>query len=250
MEAIYSESFFISANEANAEQELALPLLIARIIDVATDHANSLHIGNPDMTDISGGWVLSRLTVEMNRYPRVNEFFKIRTWVPSFNRHFSERSFDILDGEGETIGHANSIWMILNTQTREGMPLTHFTLAPELTGRPAAPIARQAKHHPIGEAERSEPDRHYRFCYCDLDCYRHVNTVRYVTLLLNSFTLDDFDRTRVGRFELSFLREAHYDLTVTVRRRDDNPLQSSISLIGEDDGRPVLFSRIIRENRE
>lgn len=249
MEAIYSERFFISANEANAEQELSLPILTSKIIDVATDHANSLHIGNPDMTDISGGWVLSRLTIEISRYPKVNEFFSVRTWVSSFNSRFSERSFEILDGEGRTLGYANSIWMILNTETREGLPLTHFSLAPELTGRPLAPIAKQTKHHPIAEEEISVPDRHYRFGYCDLDCYRHVNTVRYIMLLLNSFTLDDFDRTRVRRLELSFLREAHYDMTVTVRRRDEDTMQSSFSLVSDDDGRPVLFARIMRETR-
>lgn len=246
----YSEKFFISAGEANAEQELALPILTARIIDVATAHANSLHIGNPDMTELNGGWVLSRLTIEMKRYPKVNENYTIRTWVCSFNRHFSVRSFDILDDDDNILGYANSVWMILNTETRESIPLTHFSLDESLL-EPEAPIGRQAKHFPIPEEARNVADRLYRFSYTDLDCYRHVNTVRYVNILLNCFTLEDFDRTRVGRFELSFLREAHYGETVTVRRADDreDPMLSAISLVSEEDGKPVLFARLHRMNK-
>lgn len=59
--------FFVSANEANAQRELAAHILVTNIIDVATEHANQLRIGNPDMVSVNGGWVLSRLTIEMQK---------------------------------------------------------------------------------------------------------------------------------------------------------------------------------------
>jgi len=65
MKQEYTESHFLSAGEVNAEGEMSLPILASKIIDIATAHANSLGIGNPDMPDTDMGWVLSRLTVEM-----------------------------------------------------------------------------------------------------------------------------------------------------------------------------------------
>lgn len=251
MQPRYSETFFLSAGEVNAEQELALTVLTAKIIDVATAHANSLHIGNPDMTGINGGWVLSRLTIEMERYPKVNETYTLETWIVSYNRHFSERAFRVLDAGGNTLGHAISVWMILDTVTHAGLSLDHFSLSPELIDGTVPPIERQARHRTFAPEEASAPDGKYTFRYCDLDCYRHVNTVRYVSVLLNSFTLEDFDTTRVDRFELAFLREAVYGMKVAVRRRDDdgNPLASSFSLTDSADGRPVLFARLRRSRR-
>ena len=116
---VYSQAFFLSAGEVNAEAELSLPLLTAKIIDIATAHANSLGIGNPSMEERGAGWVLSRLTIEMTRYPRVNENYTLSTWVESWNRHFSVRCFCISDPEGKPMGYARSIWMVMNTRTRD-----------------------------------------------------------------------------------------------------------------------------------
>ncbi len=48
-EKVLTQSFFISAGDCNAEKELSLTLLTAKLIDIATKHANMLGIGNPCM---------------------------------------------------------------------------------------------------------------------------------------------------------------------------------------------------------
>ena len=58
MEAIYSEEFFISANESNPEGELAVNVLVNSLIEIATLHANLSGFGNPHMQDLNAGWVL------------------------------------------------------------------------------------------------------------------------------------------------------------------------------------------------
>ncbi len=69
---IYKETYFISAGDTDASGHLSLPLLTSRIIDIATAHANSLGIGNPSMQQLNLGWVLSRLTIEMQEFPPVS----------------------------------------------------------------------------------------------------------------------------------------------------------------------------------
>ena len=118
MEKRFSQQFFVSANEANAQGELSAHILVTNIIDVATRHANALHIGNPDMTDTDGGWVLSRLTIEMSEWPKVNTHYRLTTWIESYNRHFSERAFRIDDVDGNTLGYSRTIWMVIDTKTR------------------------------------------------------------------------------------------------------------------------------------
>ena len=69
VEKIYRQSFFLSAGETNPEQEMSVPVLVSKIIDVATAHANALGIGNPSMVEMRAGWILSRVSVEMVRWP-------------------------------------------------------------------------------------------------------------------------------------------------------------------------------------
>lgn len=254
MEKRLKQSFFVSANEANAQGVLGLPVLVTNIIDIATRHANALHIGNPDMTDSGGGWVLSRLTVEMQHWPEVNTEYSLTTWVESWNRHFSERAFAITDADGNICGYARTIWMVIDTETHRNLGLSHLSLPAEMIDGTGVPVERQTRHVPLltpsdPATQRqwlaaTEPVRHYRFKYCDIDYYRHVNTVRYVMLLLNQFSLKEMDAHHLRRLELSFMREARYDMTVDIlcHRAD---MTSTFTLCEQDDHlTPLLFARI------
>lgn len=261
MKSVYKETFFLSAGEANAEQEMSLPVLVAKLIDIATAHANSLGIGNPSMKEMNAGWVLSRLTIEMETYPKVNDTYEIETWVVTFNRHFSERAFCISSADGNVIGYARSIWMVMDTVSHTNVGLSHLTLPPEIEEGPTPPIAKQAKHALIvteadeelqkGVLAASHPPFPYIFKYCDLDSYRHVNTVRYVTLLLNRYSLDEHDHNLFYRLELSFLHEAKYGMHTVLLRSDADSSVGCVSsfLLQQSDSSPLLFARIFTRPR-
>lgn len=242
-EAILTHSFYLSAAECNAQQEMSLPLLAQKLIDVATEHANILGIGNPNMPNPDMGWVLSRLTVEMNRYPHENTNYSITTWVEDWNRHFSRRAFSIADEEGNIMGYARSIWMVLNTSDRSNAGLTGLNFKPEWISNMECPIPMQEKH------VRIEPDDNspvYRFKYCDIDFYRHVNTVRYIDLLLNQFDMQDYDENIIKRLELSFLHEASYGMEIRIMKQtsETNALLHRLYLEKSDASMPILYSRL------
>lgn len=262
MESKIYRSYFLSAGDANAEGELSLPVLTNKIIDIATEHANSLGIGNPSMVELHAGWVLSRLTIEMKRYPKVNDSYILSTWIEDFNRHFSIRCFKIESPEREVYGYSRSIWLVMNSIERSNVGLSHLNLPGEMIIGDPAPIARQEKHFPIFPDEigkkiskkflsTTHPPFDYRFTFCDLDSYRHVNTVKYIDLLLNQFSLKEHDSFMVNRLELSFLHEAAYGLETKLFRADSdiNPLLSSFQLSSATDLSPLLFARILRIKR-
>ncbi|MDE7418689.1 MAG: acyl-[acyl-carrier-protein] thioesterase [Muribaculaceae bacterium] len=242
-ETIITRTYYLSAAECNAQQEMSLPLLAQKLIDVATEHANILEIGNPSMPSHDMGWVLSRLTVEMDRYPRENTDYSITTWVEDWNRHFSRRAFSISDANGNILGYARSIWMVLNTSDRSNAGLSGLNFNPEWISEIECPIPMQEKH------ARIEPDGNesvYRFKYCDIDFYRHVNTVRYIDLLLNQFSMQAYDDNIVNRLELSFLHEASYGMEVRIMKQcvDTDRHLYRLYLESADGIRPILYSRL------
>ncbi|MDE6835460.1 MAG: hypothetical protein K2J03_00705, partial [Muribaculaceae bacterium] len=89
----------------------------------------------------------------------------------------------------------------------------------------------------------------YTFRYNDIDFYRHVNTVRYVSLLLNSYSLEEFDKSFIRRLELSFLHEGNFGETVEIRRFNHDSSLSSFSLFSTKKNLPILFARIGLEER-
>lgn len=258
MTPFIEKTYFLSANDANAEGLLSLTSLTSNIIDIATDHANALGIGNPSMADMKAGWILSRLTIDLKKSPKVNTHYILKTWIEDFNRHYSARCFSISSPDGEIYGYSRTIWLIIDTESHKNLGLGHLTLPDDLILGDKAPIPMQEKHFPIvgdeeeisGKAIRATHKPFlYTFRYCDLDFYRHVNTVRYVTMILNQFTLKEHDTTRVKRIELSFLHEASYAMETKMLRSDspDDPLVSALQLSDNSNGKPLLFARVKRE---
>jgi acyl-ACP thioesterase len=257
MKAELSQTFFLSAGETNAEGELSLPLLVSKIIDIATAHANALGVGNPAMASLHCGWVLSRVAIEMESYPKVNSNYTLTTWMERFNRHFSERIIMISDTDGKIYGYARTIWMVLNTETHESMDLSHLNLNTDMVSDRPCPIERQGKHHlvlpkdyegemPRGALRATAPDWEYTFRYCDLDFYRHVNTVRYVSLLLNRFDLERMDANRVKRLEISFMREGKYGTSVRLSRSEsEDGKDVAFAISDKDTNAEIMFARVL-----
>lgn len=211
----YTHTYFLSPAESNPMQRMPITLLLARLIEVATIHANMLKIGFADLAKHNLSWVLARVAIEMKRYPHVNEHYTIGTWVETFNTHGSERSFEILDSSGRAMGYARSTWVAINKTTRQAGVLTS-EIDPELfINDKECPIARPERLRPIADIDADINE--YRFKYSDIDFNRHVNSCKYVELLLNQWSLDFHDNHRLERFEIAYTREAYFDDKVRVK---------------------------------
>ena len=205
----YTHKYFLTAGECNAQQQMPITLIAQRVIEVATEHANILGVGYADLIKSKEGWVLSRLTIEMTRYPGINEEYSLTTWIEGFNRLYSERNMEIQDGKGETIGYVRSIWVAIDMETRRPCDLTKIDwLAKTISDRPC-PIAKQSRLLPIKPEEATLSVQH-RFKVSDIDFNRHVNSVRYMDAFLNKWDLEHFDNNDIARFEIQYLHETHF----------------------------------------
>lgn len=222
----YSERYFLAAGECNPEGELPLPLLVTRVIGVATGHANAWGVGYDRLIRDNQGWVLSRVTVEMKRYPRVGEYYTLSTWIEGYNRHFSQRNMALTADDGTVYGYVRTIWMVINFATRESGDISALQyIAENVLTRPC-PIEPQRALRPF-EAQAGVK---HTFGYIDCDFNRHVNTVRYVDLLLDRFPLDFHDANSVKRLEVAFVKESRYDETADITLAETSPLDYRIDI--------------------
>lgn len=207
LQEIYTRRFRLTAAQCNAQRELAPAMLVQHIIEVATEHADALGVGFKNLAANGTLWVLSRCAFEVKRYPRLLEEYSLTTWVEAYNRHFSERNFEIKGEGGEVIGYARTIWVSIDLKTRRPANLDNFDFLQQIVFDKECPIDRQGKLHPIEPPQMCHP---YRFQVSDIDVNRHVNSSRYVELIINQMDLETYDNFFVSRFEIEYRREAHY----------------------------------------
>lgn len=238
MNRTHQHTYHLTAGECDATGSLPLTTLTERIIEVATEHANILGIGYSTLVTRGIGWVLSRLSIEMTQYPGINDTYVITTWIENFNRHFSERNMQITDGDGNTIGYARTVWVTINYKERKMADLSFMTEMDLPQEDLPCPIAKMPR---LKSPKPGSNEFDYTFRYCDLDFNRHVNTVRYIDLILNRWPLEKYDANYIGRFDISFAHECYFHQKVRVRTDQDNEL-SDCELLR--DGEKVVSAMI------
>ena len=239
----FSADYFLTPGECNGEQRMPLWLLVNRIIEVATLHANSWNAGYRTLKAKNQAWVLSRVAVEMKEFPPVETRYRLTTWVESYNRHFSERNVEIATVDGKILGYARTIWSIIDTETREGCDLSAVDAIREnVESERECPIAKQSRVRAVEHRRESR----YTFRYSDIDFNRHVNSVHYITLLLDQWPLEHYDSHTLRRFEIAYMREGYVGEEVTVGV-DDAALDNSLAEIVTADGTVLCRARLVFE---
>ena len=209
---VYSHEFFLAAGECNAESMMPLPLLVNRLIRVATEHANLMNVGYARFAPEGRGWVLTKLAIEMQRYPRVNDNYTIKSWIEAAGKLLSFRNFAIYCN-GEVVGYVRSEWAMIDMNTRKMTALS--------SGKELAEAARPDVPCPMAPPSRILPVKQgrtgtYTFGYCDVDFNRHVNTIRYIERFMDQWPMEHYDHYLVSRFEIVFMRECRYGATVNI----------------------------------
>ncbi len=223
---LFTKEYYISPGDCSGQGELPVWRLLDNLIETATYHANSWGVGYAKLIQENRTWVLSRVAIEMKRYPHVNETYTVTTWVDSFNRHYSQRYFKIADTQGNTLGYAKTIWVVIDLTTRASCDISALSYIAENVFPQPCPIEGQSR------IRLTEPSRtaHHSCLFTDIDFNRHVNSTRYVCLFLNQWSMEHYDSYFTSRFEISFMKEAYAGEELTITVDESDPLDAKLSL--------------------
>lgn len=210
MEKSYTEKCVLRSCACDIRGEWKPSAILEAMQESAGEHCARLGIPRRVMDELGVAWVLSRTRVVMDRLPRLNETVSVSTW-PTPPRHlFYPRVNAFCDSEGNAIGAATSLWLLMDLNTRRVVNheevLRHL---PENADMPAG--------IPIGMArplEGAAEVRELAAPYADFDLNGHVNNTRYLDWTLNALGHAALAEKRVVEFSVSYDREIRPNETV------------------------------------
>ena len=197
----YQEQFKIRSSEIDANQFATLPAICTLLQEVAGNHAHQLNFDITDLQEDKLTWVLHRLNIEMERFPKWREEITIQTWPSSGDGLRAYRDFIILDEHGQKIGHCISYWLMMNIETRRPtrIPKNILAMAPAESEHV---LAVDKPDYP--EIEHPDQSAPFKVRKTDLDLNQHVNNVRYIEWALSSLP----EGIRVHKLDIQFMAES------------------------------------------
>ncbi len=138
--------------------------------------------------------------------------------MSAFSRISTQRDFVAFDDEGK-IAEVSSEWLIINMENRRPVFINDFV--PRLEeicitegALPKFKHIRQSKNTANEQFERS-------VLYSDIDINRHLYSMRYLQMALDTIDIDYFRKYRITDIDVNFIAEVLWGENVDLIRRSE-----------------------------
>lgn len=170
------EEFRVRAYETNPEGGLRLLSLINYMEEAAWLHSHALGFSVDHLLQKGVSWVMQRLRLDVNRWPRHNEHVFVDTWASGLDRFLTYRDFKIYDQNHALVATAKTHWIVLDIATRRMIRIPEFIAAARFSvERDNLPVLSEK----IIKADGHQALHEYQVLARDIDRNGHVNNANY-----------------------------------------------------------------------
>lgn len=201
--------------------DLSLGILGNHLLNCSNIHASQRGFGIEKLNVEHATWVLSRLSIEMNRYPQEAECFNIDTWISKVYRLFTDRCYAIESNNGEILGYGKSVWAMIDMKNRKPLDLEEAFAdnTDAFVCDKECPIDKPGRIR----VKNGELVHKHSVVYGDLDMNGHLNSIRYIEHALNTFSLDYHKVNFLRRFEIAYVAESYYNDVISIYKEEVSP---------------------------
>lgn len=150
-------------------------------------------------------WVLTRIKVDIERYPNWNEEIILETWFHKPKKYQIERDFVVKDLDGNIIIRAISNWIIFDIKERKMKSIDSFktTYSDYIDEKAIDCDFRKIKT--IEEVDIA----YKRLIGCsDIDANKHLNNSKYIDFIIDCFSISELEKYYAHSIQVDYLNEA------------------------------------------
>jgi medium-chain acyl-[acyl-carrier-protein] hydrolase len=241
----FEKEYAVHVYETGPDGILSIHALFNYLQDIASDHAIILGFGREALMRESRFWVLSRIYAEITQMPKWEDRIVITTWPNGTDKLFALRNFEVCYKDGRHIASATSSWLILDRITKKIQRPDTILSKFYSDLHPNQSLLRYASKLDF-HVDDSDISDLYKIKVSDLDINLHVNNVRYLTWVSDTYTLDFVLNNVPKSAEINYLAESQSGDVVIIKTMADQADNSIIghSVIRMNDNKELCRIRI------
>jgi medium-chain acyl-[acyl-carrier-protein] hydrolase len=208
------EQFRVRSYEADSLGRLQVPILCRMLQEAATAHAAELGVAVDALVDNGVAWVLSRLDLHVERWPRCDDDIVVETWPAAMNRLITERRFRLLNATGGTLGEASTLWLILDLERRRPVRLP-AQVADQLSKLELSPDP--VRPQELVPPEDATSELAFTVRRSDVDLAGHANNTSFVEWIVEAVPDEVWTSCDLSELSIQFIAECRRGQTVLSR---------------------------------
>lgn len=247
IDGVWSERFRVRTYETDPHGTVSVQSLCNYFQEAAGNHALDYGVAVENLLEQGLTWVLSRLHVQIDSYPKRGDIVRVETWPSGLEGLFAMREFLFIredETEGDVVvGRGASAWPVVDVARRRPIRLPAFVETLRVPDRPRAFAGTFDRLKLPAEAAH---EQRFHVRYSDLDANRHVNNVCYAEWAVETVPANTDETYRLATLDLHFRAETTLGETVVAQAQEigtEDGLVYAHQLVRAADGREVARAR-------
>lgn len=196
--------------------KLSVPSMFSLFMDIATDHAEQLHLSAKDLGE-NLFWLAVKTKIKINKRPCMTEKVTLATWPEKAVRVRANRHYTISD-ENEVLVAGKTEWAVISTETGRLQRLNDiygedFSFCEDVsTDEVYARVSDDFSDASVlGE---------YTIRSTDIDVGQHMNNAFYIRALFSLFSTKELREREITEIDISYKAQSFEGETLTVKVRE------------------------------
>jgi medium-chain acyl-[acyl-carrier-protein] hydrolase len=201
---ILHSAFKVTSADTDMDARLRPGALLNFLIQSAIQSADALGFGFGGLRQEKLFWVLSRMTIHINRPLKWYDIVDVETWPKDIDGLMYLRDYILRDHSGIVVSTATSGWLAVNIETKR---------PGKIEGIQATILDRLKSKHAI----ESHPEKlpgivpdttcEKAITYFDIDLNKHVTSTRYVDWMMDSIPSDYLVNHYPSSISINYMKE-------------------------------------------
>ncbi|MGN0189962.1 MAG: acyl-[acyl-carrier-protein] thioesterase [Candidatus Cryptobacteroides sp.] len=239
----FTQRFVIPCYDTDSQFRLRPSSFMDFAQEIANCHATALGFGYDDLMRTRTVWVLSRMHIHFDEYPKWRDEVVLKTWHKGRDGLFWLRDFGMEAADGRSLVRATTSWLVLNIDTRHISRDT--AILDEGTACSENAIERACDKLSAPKDTARTGMGFHKVTYSDVDMNSHTNNAKYLQWVTDALGYDFMTCGDIRDIKINFNGETRPGETVSMFR-SDSP-DGTICIDGTtEDGRSAFRMEISR----
>ena len=201
---IWREKVDVRFGDVDRSDRLTLGSIFSFFQEAAISHAADLGVGRDAMSSTGQGWILSRISIFIERRPGYGETIQVSSWPRRWEKLLAMRDYEIRDSSNKPVVRGRGGWLVLDIEKRR--PLRAQAVMEDLPPNegidafPAGPAGLNPQEDLSKKMERAA-------LYSDIDYYGHANNARYIQWIQDATDAEILTNADQIRLDINYLSE-------------------------------------------
>lgn len=243
MENFYTETKTLRAYDVDINNKIKINVIFNILQDVAAQDAERYGFGYSAFMESNFAWLLQWVKLEIIDYPSLGDEIVVKTWAKCKYKLYSMRDFLIYNSSGKIICKSTSGWIPVNRNTKRIVDIKDLPSEIKYNKDHSALDDYPSKLNGIGNKEILFIRK---IRYTDIDLNQHVNNTKYIEMMLDAFSLNEYKNAEIGTLTVSFLSESFIndEIEISVYNQTEHENTRIIEGNNKQTSKPAFISKI------